>query len=833
MAYSTPEKERGPMLHRGSPSCNESPEGLSSLAFADVADVADVIPDAVSNVTLLCPPPKTIQAGVVLRIVVELHGTYFQRREVRAVATLVGPNAEGKLFGNTTVIGVSVSPILINFCFDLTISKPGRFFVGIHLEEGPFRVSCGHVDSENIIVTAFDQHADPDSSHIPEPSRSPFDHHADPDSSHIPEPSHSPSEVALLKPDPGLPKRKSHEDMCGGTSKKVRFDELTIQVRRKSELAVSFSSAEAPTSTFKEVDGDRRIEDGMAGETTRSRFRSDDREQDKISVEQGDDSAKVMKIMEQIDEVKEKIQEKRMLERRIGSQTDREERRLSPQEVINKVLIWQESISTRARNPTDRFDKESSDMQKSWAVDGEPPTKDSNDQPPNQVSTGEDDIPRFTDSLMPLRCREEDDNEYTYDGYFPWKVRKSPVEVAGYDYVKNELLIPEATILSLDLYCAPESCEVDGILEWGEGLYSDEVGNWYCMCQDEERLSDVDEEDEIWEEGIWKYSKTTGLFRGLWVRLRREVVVADDVRYIAHFVLTAPTRQVAQQAPPPTVDRDSSTTDANGREITLDKSLTVLHKLWGVRLCGGSEDEYVQDALRVVHSKTPEHHKLLCRVAWLFESGAQPLVNSNSTALARTSRRPVSDLSAYKVVNPPLLTPFPISNSTHKDFSMETYVPHFSDAESMTDMASQYDPRGPLYFNGGTYQSNQFWCLRYELNKCRDSFDKRKQKGISTRLTKVQELASFNLDDILATKVDMVVKELLDMARAIPGDKHQIRNRSRKLLMRLNGTKHSRYRWRSRDREAKAGLKDVRRSQRIACQARRRSARVMQKPEQR
>ncbi|OBT84795.1 hypothetical protein VE02_06915 [Pseudogymnoascus sp. 03VT05] len=456
MAYSTPEKERQPMLHRGSPSCNESPEGLSSLAFADVADVADVIPDAVSNVTLLCPPLKTVQAGVVLRIVVDLHRTYFQSREVRAVATLLSPNAEGKLFGNTTVIGVSVSPILIRFCFALTISEPGKFFVRIRLEEGPFRVSCGHVDTENIIVTAFDQHADPDSSHIPELSR-------------------SPSEVALLKPNPGLPKRKSHEDMCGGTNKKSRFDELTIQVC-KSELdgekinpdvAVSLS---ASTSTFKEVDGDRRIEDGMAGETTRSRFRSDDREQDKISVEQGDDSAQVMKIMEDINEAKEKIQEKRS-----GTQTEREDSgRLAPQ--------------------------------------------DSTDQPPNQVSTGEDDIPRFTDSLMLLRCREEDDNEYTYDDYFPWKVRKSPVEVAGGYYVKNELLIPEATILSLNLYCAPESCEVDGILEWGEGLYSDEEGNWYCMCQDEERLSDVDEEDEIWEhtrEESWKYSKNTRLFRGL------------------------------------------------------------------------------------------------------------------------------------------------------------------------------------------------------------------------------------------------------------------------------------------------------------------------------
>jgi hypothetical protein len=54
----------------------------------------------------------------------------------------------------------------------------------------------------------------------------------------------------------------------------------------------------------------------------------------------------------------------------------------------------------------------------------------------------------------------------------------------------------------------------------------------------------------------------------------------------------------------------------------------------------------------------------------------------------------------------------------------------------------------------------------------------------------VKELTSFNFYDILETKVDMVVKELLGTARAIPGDKHQIRKRSRKLLWRLNGTKH-------------------------------------------
>ncbi|KFY02063.1 hypothetical protein V490_00656, partial [Pseudogymnoascus sp. VKM F-3557] len=141
--------------------------------------------------------------------------------------------------------------------------------------------------------------------------------------------------------------------------------------------------------------------------------------------------------------------------------------------------------------------------------------------------------------------------------------------------------------------------------------------------------------------------------------------------------------------------------------------------------------------------------------------------------------------------------------------SMETYVPCFKvDAGSMTDMASQYDPRGLSCFNDGTYQSNQFWCLRYELNKCRGSFDEHKQKDISARLTKVQELASFNLKDILETKVDMVVKELLDIARAILGDKHQIRKRSRKLLWRLNGTKHTHCRWHARDREAKASLMD-------------------------
>ncbi|ELR07646.1 hypothetical protein GMDG_08501 [Pseudogymnoascus destructans 20631-21] len=98
---------------------------------------------------------------------------------------------------------------------------------------------------------------------------------------------------------------------------------------------------------------------------------------------------------------------------------------------------------------------------------------------------------------------------------------------------------------------------------------------------------------------------------------------------------------------------------------------------------------------------------------------------------------------------------------------METYVPCFKvDAESMTDMASQYDPRVLSCFNDGTYQSNQFWCLRYELNKCRGSFAEHKQKDISARLTKVQELASFDLNDILETKVDMVSENLATMVIA-------------------------------------------------------------------
>ncbi|KFY95929.1 hypothetical protein V498_03007 [Pseudogymnoascus sp. VKM F-4517 (FW-2822)] len=59
------------------------------------------------------------------------------------------------------------------------------------------------------------------------------------------------------------------------------------------------------------------------------------------------------------------------------------------------------------------------------------------------------------------------------------------------------------------------------------------------------------------------------------------------------------------------------------------RSLKILHKLWGARLCAGMEDEDVQDALKKVHAKMPnEHHELLCRGAWYFEANDMRILSS-------------------------------------------------------------------------------------------------------------------------------------------------------------------------------------------------------------
>ncbi|KFY28419.1 hypothetical protein V493_02935 [Pseudogymnoascus sp. VKM F-4281 (FW-2241)] len=409
MEYSTPQTERQPMLRGGSPSCNE---GLSSPAVADVADVADVIPDAVSNVTLLCSPPKTVQAGVVLQVVVELHGIHFQ--EVRAVATLLSHNGEGKLFGNTTVIGVSVSPILIRFCLALTISEPGTYLISVRLKEGPFRVSCGHVDSEKIIVTAAPK-------------------------------------MASLKPnqDPTLLKRRSDEDIHGGKrrhgGKRSRTNEPSLHVRHDSSYA-----------------------------SNSGQF----------------DSAQIKAISD-----------------------------------------LHEMLTGLGKAPGHHI------MQHSW-FDSKQLSIGENRRTNSPV--GRKEYEEYNNSPVPLLCRKEDDNGYEYSERFKRKVCKLPhVIAAGNEdrkYRRNEVLIPEAEIPHL--YKAKPYGR-DGISEWGEGLYSDKGGNWYSISLDQCFSSGVDEEGQIWDEDEdMRYSKTTGLFMGLWVALRRAVVTIDEVRYIAHFVLT-------------------------------------------------------------------------------------------------------------------------------------------------------------------------------------------------------------------------------------------------------------------------------------------------------
>ncbi|KFY10984.1 hypothetical protein V491_07378 [Pseudogymnoascus sp. VKM F-3775] len=57
------------------------------------------------------------------------------------------------------------------------------------------------------------------------------------------------------------------------------------------------------------------------------------------------------------------------------------------------------------------------------------------------------------------------------------------------------------------------------------------------------------------------------------------------------------------------------------RALYSGRSLNILHKLWGARLCAGMEDGSVQDALKIVHGQIPdEDHELLCRGAWHFQA---------------------------------------------------------------------------------------------------------------------------------------------------------------------------------------------------------------------
>ncbi|OBT55419.1 hypothetical protein VE04_03607 [Pseudogymnoascus sp. 24MN13] len=72
---------------------------------------------------------------------------------------------------------------------------------------------------------------------------------------------------------------------------------------------------------------------------------------------------------------------------------------------------------------------------------------------------------------------------------------------------------------------------------------------------------------------------------------------------------------------PPLPRKELGSTTQISSAIYSGQSLDILQKLWGARLCAGMKDEAVKGAFKKVHGQIPpEHHELLCRVAWLFQA---------------------------------------------------------------------------------------------------------------------------------------------------------------------------------------------------------------------
>ncbi|OBT39556.1 hypothetical protein VE00_09478 [Pseudogymnoascus sp. WSF 3629] len=115
--------------------------------------------------------------------------------------------------------------------------------------------------------------------------------------------------------------------------------------------------------------------------------------------------------------------------------------------------------------------------------------------------------------LVLLPCREVDDSKYTYDtDLFPWKMSISPppkVVVGGIAY--DQHMVAE-------------------ILGDETDIYDDEI--------DENEERSLVTEDEILDgDDGRKYRRGIGCFQQNYVALRREVVIIDTVRHIAHLVL--------------------------------------------------------------------------------------------------------------------------------------------------------------------------------------------------------------------------------------------------------------------------------------------------------
>ena len=94
-----------------------------------------------------------------------------------------------------------------------------------------------------------------------------------------------------------------------------------------------------------------------------------------------------------------------------------------------------------------------------------------------------------------------------------------------------------------------------------------------------------------------------------------------------------------------------------------------------------------------------------------------------------------------------------------------------------------------------TNQSKQFWLLRYQVQTFQPPFDEKAQADISARLTALHRLVRFDSTAMHEIKVRQVIIELLERTSELRRDKHRLRNRSLRLMKRLNRTIYAHRRW--------------------------------------
>lgn len=84
------------------------------------------------------------------------------------------------------------------------------------------------------------------------------------------------------------------------------------------------------------------------------------------------------------------------------------------------------------------------------------------------------------------------------------------------------------------------------------------------------------------------------------------------------------------------------------------------------------------------------------------------------------------------------------------------------------------------------------------MQEIRPRFHEQSQMAISARLTALHGIGRFDAKAILQIKVRQVVKELLKRISRLKNDRHRLRMRSRRLMMRLSETICAYQRWQVR-----------------------------------